>query len=189
MVAQLFGIMYWCPFLHSLLSLCHLSLHKYKECRKSLWLGAWVTATVETDKQEERDKGDKSSASFCPTMGSVSVKQTLPGAVRNAQLEEVSKVDQFPYWKRKHHPQDHSALSPQIPLSVKSRSFRKLKHLVKDKTLSPYFHWKCCRQSTHWSILKPESFSPPINIHSVLHSYADFVLHIVNHWQAAGHSK
>lgn len=57
-----------------------------------------MTATVEIDKQEERDKGDKSSASFCPTMGSVSVKQTLPdGAVRNAQLEEVSKVDQFPY--------------------------------------------------------------------------------------------
>lgn len=189
MVAHLFGIIYWCPFLHSLLSLCHLSLHNCKDCRKSLWLGALVTGIVEIDKQEERGKGEKSTASFCPMMESDSVKQTLPGAIWNAQLEKVSKVYQFLYWKRKHQPQDHSALSLQISLFVKSHSFRKLKHLVKDKTLSSYFHWKYCRQSTHWSILKPESFSPPINIHSILHSYADFVLHIVNHWQAADHSK
>lgn len=154
MVAHWFGIIYGCPFLHSLLSLCHLSPHNCKECHKSLWLRALVTGTVEIDKQEEMDRGDKSTASFCHVIGSDSVKQSLPGAIWNAQLEEMSKLNQFLYWKRKHQPQDHSALSPQISLFLKSHSFRKLKHLVKSRTQSPSFHWKYCRQSTHWSILK-----------------------------------
>lgn len=36
-----------------------------------------MTGTVETDKQEEMDKGDKSTASFCHMIGSDSVKKRL----------------------------------------------------------------------------------------------------------------
>lgn len=33
-----------------------------------------MTGTVETDKQEEMDKGDKSTASFCHMIGSIYMK-------------------------------------------------------------------------------------------------------------------